>query len=333
MRSRRAAGVVLLVALLSGCASSEPPPPDALERYWRRPGKVEASTDPGQFQAWTNRGVYVLGPGDVLGVSVQDLLVVGQRFSETIEIDADGTITLPIVGPLEAAGLSAGELRDTITAALQERYLEQPQVSVSVQDHKSKEIAVLGAVKRPGALPLRRNTTTVLGAIALAGGMSDDLGPRGRLLRGSGVEDGRPLVIEIDLERLNGGDLGQNYVMYPGDILQVLPADRYFVTGWVNKPGEFAFKRGTTVLEALAIAGGVITPDASPDLTRILRPGEPEIVVDYTAILEGEANDILLRPGDLVEVRQGFWRWAGLGLGRFIVRGVIFGYNLASLIP
>jgi polysaccharide export outer membrane protein len=323
---------LLFVAAMTGCASSDPPPAETPPRFWRRPGQVETTTDPTQFQAWSDRGVYVLGSGDVLAVGVLDLLAVGEKYTESLEIDQDGTITLPVVGAITAAGLSAGEVRDAISATLQERYLEQPQVMVSVEDYRSKEVAVLGAVAKPGPIPLRKNTTTVLGAIALAGGMSEEQSPRGRLLRGSGVDDGRPFVIELDLEALNAGDLSQNYAMYPGDILQVIPAERYFVMGWVNKPGEHPFKRGTTILEAMAIAGGMIAPDASPDMTRILRPGQPEILVDYTAILEGEASDVLLQPGDLVEVRQGFWRWAGLGVGRFIMKGVVFGYNLASLI-
>lgn len=332
MRRRTRCALILATVAVSGCASSDPSPSDLPGRFWRRPGKVEITTDPAQFRVWADRGVYLLGPGDLLAIGVMDLLEVGQKHDEVVEVEADGTITLPVVGPVKAAGLSAGQVRDEIVAALQERYLEQPQVTVSVQDYRSKEIAVLGAVAKPGAIPLRRNATTVLGAIALAGGLSDDQSPSGRLLRGSGVDDGRPFVIDLDLERLNAGDLTQNYVMYPGDILQVIPAERYFVMGWVKEPGEYSFKRGTTVLEAIAIAGGMTHPDASPDMTRILRPGQPEIVLDYTAILEGEAEDVLLQPGDVIEARQGFWRGVGLTVGRFVMKGVVFGYNLASLL-
>ncbi|MBX3466795.1 MAG: polysaccharide biosynthesis/export family protein [Planctomycetes bacterium] len=327
---------VLLCAaalLLAGCAGGpdEQPEPEVV-RLWRRPAAGQPSLDATALLEAPRPGAYVLGAGDVIQVSVLDLLALDRKYVEQMEIDFDGTITLPVVGRVEAAGRTVGGVRDEVVVLLKERILDDPQVTVTVHEYRSKEIAVLGAVKSPGAVALRGNVTTVLGALALAGGVAEKTSLRARLIRGAPPGDGSPPQMDVDLEALNAGDLRHNLAVYPGDVLQVMPSERYFVTGWVNKPGEYPFERGTTVMEAVAISGGMQWPDASPSLTRIHRPGQAAIPVDFDAIVEGELPDVLLQPGDVVEVRQGFWRGVGLFVGRMVQRGVVFAYNLANLI-
>lgn len=330
-RTRTATSLALVVLALAGCAGADSSP-DEVVPVWQRPAVATPTLDAAAFLQRPRPGAYVLGAGDTLNVGVLDLLAIDQKYTEQVEIDTEGGIALPVVGRVQAAGRTLGEVRRSIADQLNERIMEDPQVTVTIHEYRSKEIAVLGAVKQPGAVALRSNMTTVLGAIALAGGLAEKTSLKARVLRGSQIDDGRPPQIDVDLEALQAGDLAQNLAMYPGDVLQVLPAERYFVTGWVNDPGEFPYERGTTVMEAMAISGGMTWPDASPDMTRIHRPGQPAIVVDFEAIVEGEAQDVLLAPGDVVEVRQGFWRGVGLFIGRSLQRGVVFAYNLASLI-
>jgi polysaccharide biosynthesis/export protein len=333
MRCARTSTSFALVALaLAGCAGSDSEPEVEEVRIWQRPVVATPTLDASAFLQRPRPSAYVLGAGDTLNIGILDLLAIDQKYTEQVEIDSEGGIALPVVGRVQASGRTLSEVRRSIADHLTARIMEDPQVTVTIQEYRSKEIAVLGAVKQPGAVALRSNISSVLGAIALAGGLAEKTSLKARVLRGSAVEDGRPPQIDVDLEALQAGDLSQNVTMYPGDVLQVLPAERYFVTGWVTNPGEYPYERGTTIMEAVAISGGMVSPDASPDLTRIHRPGQPEILVDYEAIVEGEAQDILLAPGDVVEVRQGFWRGVGLFVGRFMQKGVVFAYNLASLI-
>lgn len=331
-RTKAALGGLIALAL-AGCSGPEEPPEPEVVRLWRRPPIAEPTLDATTLLGVRRPGAYILGPGDVLQVSVLDLLALDQKYSEVIELDTDGDITLPVVGRLNASGKTVGGVRQVVVDRLKERVLDDPQVTVTVQEYRSKEIAVLGAVMNPGPVALRANETTVLGALALAGGLVEKSSLKARLIRGSGMSGPEtPAQVDLDLEALRAGDLRQNVALFPGDVLQVLPVDRYFVTGWVTSPGEYPFQRGTTVMEAVAIAGGMVWPDASPDLTRIHRPGQAAIPIDYDAIVEGEAPDVLLRPGDVIEVRQGVFRGVALFVGRFLQRGVIFAYNLADLV-
>lgn len=275
---------------------------------------------------------YTLGPLDVIQVEVLDLRVLGEVNVQRAQIDATGQITVPLIGRVACSGLTVEQVRTRVTDRLGAKFLAAPQVSVKVVEYRSKRVAVLGPVTAPGVVLLRENQSTVVEALSLAGGLTDQAGMTALLVREQVGMDLVP-VVEIDLEELTNGDMRHNHIVRPGDVIQVQPAERYYLTGFVAAPGEFALRRRTSLLEAISIAGGVVSPDASPDETYILRPGEPPIQCDLEAIVEGEAEDPLLQGGDLVQVRQGFWRGVTVGFYRFIKNGIGFGYNTATFIP
>lgn len=107
---------------------------------------------------------YTLGIDDVLAISVwreNDL-------TRSVQVRADGKITFPLAGQVQAAGLTCQQLQQRLTELLR-RDLRSPEVSVSVQEARSQRINVLGMVTRPGMYPLQK-PMTVLDALALAGG-------------------------------------------------------------------------------------------------------------------------------------------------------------------
>lgn len=275
---------------------------------------------------------YTLGPLDLVEVEILDLRAAGDVFVHQAEVDPTGQISVPLVGRVQCEGLTVEQIRLRLFETLADRFLADPQVAVKVAEYRSKRVAVLGPVMRPGVVYLQRNHSTVVEALALAGGLSETAGRVAVLVRKQGGAELKP-SLEIDIEELTNGDLTQNYTIHPGDVIQVLPAERYYVTGFVTVPGEYAMRKKTSLLEAISIAGGVVDPDASPDETFILRVGEPPIQCDLEAIAAGEAEDPLLVDGDLVQVRQTLLREVVLGLYRFVRGGIGFGYNLASLIP
>jgi len=116
-----------------------------------------------------NRSVgkeFILGPEDVLEVNVWR----NQDLSRTVVIRPDGKISLPLVGDVQASGLTATELADLIAKRLTE-YKENPAVSVSVKEVNSYYIYVVGEVAKPGKYPLK-SSTTVLQGLSLAGGFT-----------------------------------------------------------------------------------------------------------------------------------------------------------------
>lgn len=159
-------------------------------------------------------GEYILGAEDV----VEILVWRNEALSRTVSIRPDGKISLPIVGDLQAAGLSATQLRDSIKAHLQE-YKETPEVSVIIREVNSLAVFIMGEVARPGKLQLR-SETTLLQALSLSGGFTQYADPDNILLlrRESGGET-RIRVRYKDI--VNGRNPDGNVLLRRGDTILV----------------------------------------------------------------------------------------------------------------
>jgi len=125
-----------------------------------------AATTESRFASAPDRD-YVIGADDILAVNVWQ----EHELSLVIPVRPDGKISLPLVGELYVAGLTAWQVQDTIAKHLKE-YLEHPQVTVIVQETKSQRFNVVGEVQKPGAFEFG-HPVTILDAIALAGGLRD----------------------------------------------------------------------------------------------------------------------------------------------------------------
>jgi polysaccharide biosynthesis/export protein len=110
---------------------------------------------------------YVIGADDVLAINVWK----EPEISRAVPVRSDGKISLALIGELQASGQTPGQLEQEIAKRLQS-YISEPEVTVIVQDSKSQKINILGMVARPGAY-LLTGSTTVLDAIAMAGGFKD----------------------------------------------------------------------------------------------------------------------------------------------------------------
>jgi polysaccharide export outer membrane protein len=110
---------------------------------------------------------YVIGANDVLAISVWK----EPDISRSLPVRSDGKISLPLVGELQAGGQTPRQLEQEITKRLQS-YISEPEVTVIVTDSKSQKVNILGMVVRPGEY-LLTSSTTVLDAIAMAGGFKD----------------------------------------------------------------------------------------------------------------------------------------------------------------
>lgn len=127
-----------------------------------------APAEPAAAQSRTRaQADYELGPEDVIEVFVWK----EPELSTTVIVRPDGRITLPLAGELEAAGKTPASLQSDIAGEL-ERYIEQPVVTVIVKEINSRQISVLGEVRRPGRYRIAQRTT-VLDAIALGGGFTE----------------------------------------------------------------------------------------------------------------------------------------------------------------
>lgn len=157
---------------------------------------------------------YVIGPEDVLQISVWK----NESLSRQLPVRPDGKVSMPLLHDIQAAGLTPMQLRDKIAAALAE-FMPNPEVSVTVLEVRSYRVSVLGEVQRPGVLQLRA-PTTVLEAIALAGGFRDFASPSKIVIfrkNGNGTEK-----LRFNYNRAVGGAVSEeNLPLRSGDVVVV----------------------------------------------------------------------------------------------------------------
>jgi polysaccharide export outer membrane protein len=261
---------------------------------------------------------YCVGPEDVLEVTIFEWELREETKTVEVRVAESGVISLPVLGDLPVQGFSVSEIRKIIETHLVDGgFIREPRVSVIVEEFRSKRVAVVGAVMDPGVYTLRQNATTVLDILSLAGGISDRAGYVLYVVRTGAAEPNDPRndapppegeVMVIDLyELLEMGDLTLNAVLTDGDVVNVPEAKRFAVIGFVGAPGSFPLKKPTTVLEGIAMAGGLKSAEASLRLCALRRQteqGETLIPLDLIAISQGMAPNFFLMPNDVVEVRQ-----------------------------
>jgi polysaccharide export outer membrane protein len=159
---------------------------------------------------------YVIGLGDELAINVWK----DSELSKTMPVRPDGKISMPLIGDIQAAGLTSDKLRDEIIAALAP-YVSHPEVNVVVEQIRSRSFNVMGQVNKPGSFELIR-PTTVLDALALAGGLQE-FARAGHIyvLRpsDSGTKD---KILKFDYRKvIRGHHLEENVYLNSGDTVVV----------------------------------------------------------------------------------------------------------------
>jgi len=157
---------------------------------------------------------YIIGPEDMLQVSIWK----NEAMSRTLPVRPDGKISLPLLHDITAAGLTPLQLRDKIAAALAE-FMPNPEVSVSVMQVNSYRVSVLGEVQKPGVLQLKA-PTTVLEALALAGGFRDFASPS-KIVIFRKDASGQTQKLRFNYNRAVGSAGEENVSLKSGDVVVV----------------------------------------------------------------------------------------------------------------
>jgi polysaccharide biosynthesis/export protein len=118
-------------------------------------GSNSAAIQPGGASAYASTSDYRIMSGDVLQITVFQV----QDFNREAQVDAGGNIVLPLIGGVPAAGKTVHEVESEVAGRLRAKYLQNPQVLVTIKDAVGLRVSVQGAVKSPGVIQIRGDTT------------------------------------------------------------------------------------------------------------------------------------------------------------------------------
>jgi polysaccharide biosynthesis/export protein len=158
---------------------------------------------------------YEIGPEDVLEVLVWK----NDALSKVVTVRPDGKISLPLIGDVQASGLTASQVTEIITGKLVEYYKEPPSVSLIVQQANSYVIYVMGEVQRPAQYQVKRGTT-FLQAIALAGGFTPFASTNNMFVLRKANDNSQQVAIPVRYKDiLSGKNLENNILLKPRDTI------------------------------------------------------------------------------------------------------------------
>lgn len=254
-------------------------PPTGLPERTRQDGSKPDTLPPG----------YLIGPQDQLKIVVFD----EEGMTNTYPVDADGSITFPLINRIIAGGLTVSEFQDRLRATLANGWLRNPQVSVSIQQFKSQRIIVGGEVRTPGPVTMT-GQMNLLEALAAAGSTLPSAGSDVTIARqrrnaaGSVTNPNDVNIYHVNLQDVLVGKAGRDLLLQDGDIINVPKAQTFTITGEVRNSGALIWMEGMTVEEAIARAGGLTDKGSSRR-------------IEVTRLVDGKTKKLDLKLSDKVQ--------------------------------
>ena len=201
--------VLFLVLLLAACSSA-----GGTRAAAAPDGGLPAPDTTSASGAYRGATDYRIGAQDLLAISVFGV----QELAKEVRVNSNGQISLPLIGGMMAGGLTIPELERELARKYADGYLQNPQVSVFVKEFTSQRVTLEGAVAKPGIYPIT-GRTTLLQAIALAGGIDDKTADLGGIVLMRQV-DGKRMAAAYDLREVRRGTV-EDPVIYGDDIVVV----------------------------------------------------------------------------------------------------------------
>jgi polysaccharide export outer membrane protein len=300
---------------------------------------------------------YKINPGDVIEIHIDR----APELSGSFRVSTSGAIVMGYLGRVTANQKTPEELAQFISDGLRERYLKNPRVLVSITQLNSHVFFIQGSINRPGAYQIEGKPSLVK-LITVAGGLTANHGttafiirevtrppadPSLKLLSATDsvtstdqspghvpemTEDERYELVRVSISGLFRGDFDKNMYIEPGSIVHIPPADVFFVSGAVQAPGQFPFREGTTLRQAISLAQGM-TFKAASSRAIIFREDmitrkRTEIKVDVGDVMSGKKDDITIMANDIIIVPSSAFKSIGATLmttfGLSVIRTVRF---------
>jgi polysaccharide export outer membrane protein len=286
-----------LLFAVTVAAQAAQPAPQARAQATQEPSRPTEAGVQNQAQA-----KYQIGAQDQLKITVYD----ADQLSGTYRVDADGYITFPLLNRIPAAGMTLADFQDRLRSMLSAGYIRNPQVRVDVEEYKSQSIFVSGEVRAPSEIRMT-GTMTLLKALAQAGSPTSSASSELTIARGKKLPAGaKPSANPADnseLIHVNWRDLqigkASDVTLQDGDVIFVPKAQTFFIQGYVRNTGSYVLEPGTTVEQAIALAGGLTEKGTTRGIkaTRMVNGKSVEVNLNLSDTVQG---------GDVVSIKQ---RW------------------------
>ncbi|WP_374588155.1 polysaccharide export protein EpsE [Ideonella dechloratans] len=236
---------------------------------------------------------YRLGGGDLIKILVYQNpdLTLETRLSDS------GSTSYPLLGAIKLGGLTVAEAEQLIANGLRKGdFVKDPQVTVVLETARGSQVSVLGQVQRPGRYVLETGQTHLSDVLAMAGGLTPQLGADQVTV--VGTREGKPFRQVVDLPQIfSSAERPNDLLMQGNDVVYVDRAPVYYIYGEVQRPGQLRLERGMTLLQGLA-AGGGLTLRGTERGIRIHRR-----TATGTEVLEPDMQ-AKLQDGDVIYVQQ-----------------------------
>jgi polysaccharide export outer membrane protein len=311
-----------------GCTDQVRVPTEAELVAFEEAGSIQPMVDMDRIQqAKLKTGPYRVVSGDVLEFTMPALLqavtaaeVHAAQAREEVNypylcrVRSSGTITLPGIGRMYAAGLSLSELEEKVTEEYRSYVTLEPSVFVRIAEYKTAKVYVTGAVKEPGVYSLHADQMTMSYLLMEAGGISEAGAAVVRIIRSEDKNNSispsarKPILLPV----VDTNIPFQDMALEEGDtvVVEQIQMPLFSVLGLVSKPGNFPYPPNAeyNVTQAIAFAGG-LDAVAEPRYVTIYRLDEDGSVVrvPFELIRDGEFTEALgtpIRPGDVVAIEH-----------------------------
>ncbi len=239
-----------------------------------------------------------IGPGDLIDVEVFNT----PELSGKHQVSQSGKIRIAGSGDIDVDGMSTLEAAAEIEHRLKSAELMlEPQVTVLVQEHASRQVSILGEVNHPGTYSLQ-GWPSLSSGLAAAGGVTPKEGSTIAITHRG--DPGNPLIVRVTGTASDTSQAG--ILLRDSDVVTVSEAGQIYVVGDVTRPGEFFLRNGRplTALEALAMAEG-LKDNARPEKASIIRShgrSAETIPVNLARVQRNEAPDLVLEPSDILVI-------------------------------
>lgn len=229
---------------------------------------------------------YILGTGDVIKITVYD----HPDLSTVVRIGENGRVSFPLIGEVKLGDATISSAESKIARYLKDGdFVVNPQVSINVEQFRSQQVSVLGAVAKPGKYPIE-SSNTLVDMLAFAGGITHEGGDKVRVIKQD--SNGVSSQIDVDLVKLfKLGDTSLNMAVTNGDVIYVPRMDRFYIYGEVRNPGVYRLERNMLLMQGVAVAGGLTARGTEKHIKVRRRSPTGEVATVDVSILDEIQND------------------------------------------